>query len=229
MNLRSISHSFPARTHGRYLLQVPDSDHPCPLLVGFHGYAENAEIHLRHLSRIPGADLWLTASVQALHPFYKRTTGEVIASWMTSLDRDLAIADNISYVAGVVAEITREQPTDGRLVYAGFSQGAAMAYRAAAYAGHPCHGVIVLGGDLPPDVKVDLSVRLPPILLGRGRRDEWYTQQKMDADLEFFALHGASVSPVVFEGGHGWAAEFLEAAAQFLDRVKSRSILAAEH
>jgi predicted esterase len=229
MNLKSIVRSLPARTHGRYLLQLPDGDSPRPLLVGFHGYAENAEIHLRHLSRIPGAELWLTASVQALHPFYKRTTGEVIASWMTRLDRDLAVADNVSYVAGVVAEIKREQPTDGRLVYAGFSQGAAMAYRAAAYAEHPCQGLVVLGGDVPPEVKGDLSVRLPPILLGRGRRDEWYTQQKMDADLEFFALRGASVSPIVFEGGHGWADEFLEAAARFLGQVKSRSILAAQH
>src|ERR1700740_2320699 len=95
------------RVHGHYLLELPPA--PAGCLVGFHGYGETAERHLAELRRIPGAAGWALCAVQALHPFYNRQ-GEVIASWMTRFNRDQAIADNIGYVAGVVAEVRRELP-----------------------------------------------------------------------------------------------------------------------
>lgn len=116
--------------HGRTLVagsRGPDS----PLLVGFHGYGENAERHLEELRAIPGAERWTLAAVQALHPFYSKSN-EVIASWMTRLDREAAIEDNVAYVGAVVERLRAERLAGERLVFVGFSQGAAMAWRAAA-------------------------------------------------------------------------------------------------
>ncbi len=64
--------SVTTTTHGRYLIDTPEEPGARPLLVGFHGYAETAEIHLDCLRRIPGSGDWLRAAVQALHPFYAR-------------------------------------------------------------------------------------------------------------------------------------------------------------
>jgi len=206
-----------ALVHGRYLVEAPEVD-GCPLLVGFHGYGENAEKHLEDLRRLPGASRWALCAVQALHPFYNRT-GDVIACWMTRLQRERAILDNVRYVASVVAELKRELPVSDRLVYLGFSQGAAMAYRAAAGSGHPCQGLIVLGGDVPPELeRHDLS-RFPPVLLGRGTSEEWYDAAKMEHDVELLRRKGADVRPCVFEGGHEWTNEFRAAAGQFLEEV----------
>jgi dienelactone hydrolase len=83
---------------------------------------------------------------------------------MTSQDRELAIADNVAYVRNVVAQF----PAARRIVFAGFSQGVAMAYRAAAAI--PTTAVIALGGDVPPDV-IPVARSLPPVLVGRGVRD----------------------------------------------------------
>ena len=69
-------------------------------------------------------------------------------------------------------------------MYAGFSQGVAMAYRAAARAGHPGDGVLAIGGDLPPDVADDPTAHLPPVLVARGLGDEWFTEAKLQRDLE---------------------------------------------
>ena len=160
-------------THGRYAIDRPAGAGPFPLLVGFHGYKENAELMLAELVKIRGARPWLLVSVQALNRFYDRDHSTVIAGWMTSQDRELAIADNIAYAASVVAAVRREHPTTGTLVYAGFSQGVAMAYRAAAFAG-PAAGAILLAGDVPPDV-APLAASLPPVLIGRGTKDAWYT------------------------------------------------------
>src|SRR5215218_8292127 len=168
METRTIA----ARTHGRYLVRPPSVNGPWPLLVGFHGYRENAAIHMAALERIPGSDAWLIAAVQGLHRFYTRG-GDVVASWMTSEDRELAIADNIAYARDVVDAIRAEFVTSETLVFAGFSQGTAMAFRAAAHI--PSSALIVLGADVPADVGAGTSVPLPPVLYGRGRRDDLYT------------------------------------------------------
>lgn len=194
--------SVTATVHGRVFFRDRSPQH---LLVGFHGYAETADINFAELSRIPGIESWSVASVQALHPFYSGRTQQVVASWMTSQDRELAIADNVTHVRGVVDSLPRSKI----LVFAGFSQGAAMAYRSAAQI--RCDGVVALGGDVPPDV----TSRLPPVLIGRGIRDEWYSAEKIEKDLRFLAST-THVESCVFDGGHEWTDEFRSACGRFL-------------
>jgi len=196
------THTIETITHGRYLVERRESQR---LLVGFHGYAETAERHMEELRRIDPGEEWTLVAVQALNRFYTRTE-EVVANWMTRQDRELAIADNIEYVRRVVAALGPYQ----RLVFAGFSQGAAMAYRAAATLG--ADGLIILGGDIPPDVD---TVRVP-VLLGRGERDDWYTEEKLKKDLK--SLPNATVCR--FDGGHEWIDAFRSAARAFLRRLK---------
>jgi len=209
---------IPALVQGRYLLEAPIQVEGAPLLVGFHGYGENAERHLEELKRIPGASRFVLCAVQALHPFYNRT-GEVIATWMTRLDREQAILDNVRYAASVVARVKQELPVSERLVYLGFSQGAAMAYRAAAGSGHACQGLIVLGGDVPPELERRDLAGFPPVLLGRGSSEEWYDAAKMEHDVELLRSRKVDVRPCVFQGGHEWTDEFRAAAGEFLREV----------
>ena len=203
LDVRSVS----TTTHGRVLLREGD---PARLLVGFHGYGENAERHMAELVRIPGAERWRIASVQALHRFYNLKTNEVVASWMTKQDREQAIEDNVRYVGAVVGELG----VPGVMVFAGFSQGAATAYRASMSL--PCNGLIILGGDVPPDVSAHEYVHLPHVLLGRGERDDWYTREKFEKDLSFLRRSSASVALCVFNGGHEWSDEFRKAAGELL-------------
>jgi predicted esterase len=207
-----------ATIHGRYLVDASAGE-GAPLLLGCHGYGENAGRHLEKLQQIPGAGGWLLCAVQGLHRFYNTRTGDVLASWMTSEDRDLAIADNVRYVAAVAAEVRARYKTAERTVVAGFSQGVAMAYRAASAGVGRCAGLIVLAGDVPPDVAASSPGSLPPVLVGRGLQDEWYTEEKMDKDLAVLAELGADVTTCVFAGGHDWTPEFYAAAGQLLARV----------
>lgn len=212
---RAESRFIPAGVHGRYLVDTPAGPGPHPLLVGFHGYQENAETHLEELRRVPGASRFVMVAVQSLHLFYKKG-GAVVGSWMTSLGREHAIADNIRYVGAVVTEVKREVPAGGGLVYVGFSQGASMAYRAAARAGHQCDGVVALGGDMPPEIADDESTRLPPVLVGRGEADGWFTREKLEQDLDRLARLGVSARSVIFPGGHEWTEAFRAAMGEFL-------------
>jgi predicted esterase len=223
-----VVHTVGARTLGRYLVASPTGAGPAPLLVGFHGYGENAERHLRALRAVPGVEHWQIASIQALHRFYQTKTGDVVGSWMTNQDREHAINDNVAYVRNVVAELRstvapdQNADTDTPLVYAGFSQGVAMAYRAALHAGHRCDGLIVLAGDIPPELQDEPADRWPPILLGVGRNDQWYTEAKLRADQAFLESGPISFDTVVFDGGHEWHDDFYQAAGRFLARIRTR-------
>ena len=209
-------HTIETATHGRYLVEPPGTPGPAPLLVGFHGYGEHAERHLAELRRIPGAERWLRVAVQSLHRHYSADRRHVVGSWMTRQDRELAIADNIAYVRGVVDAVRRRYAAGDALVYCGFSQGVAMAYRAACRAGHPSRGVIALAGDVPPELRSDSAVAWPSVLIGRGRADAWYTQDRMDEDLAFLEGAGSAVDSLVFDGAHAWTDAFRQAAGRFL-------------
>ena len=209
-----------ATTQGRYVTRPPESEGPHPLLLGFHGYGENAEVHLRQLERIPGAERWLLVAVQALHWFYGRNHQQVVASWMTKLGREQAVADNLRYVEQVVTDVRARYATSDMVVYSGFSQGASMAYRAASGTGHPAAGLVILGGDLPPELRDRVSLGLPPTLVGRGSRDEWFTQAKHDTDVALLASWGVTVEALVFDGGHEWTDAFRDAAGRHLDACR---------
>jgi len=196
MNVLQIETSI----HGRVLFEKRGDDN---LLIGFHGYAETAETHMAELASLPGIGEWSVAAIQALHPFYSKGGTVIGASWMTSLDRELAIVDNINYVRRAVVTL----PPARTLVFLGFSQGAAMAARAAAHI--PAAGLILLGGDIPPEVR---ELPLPPLLLARGERDDWYSAEKFKEDLRFVKPE----KTLVFDGGHEWTDEFRTAAGEFL-------------
>jgi predicted esterase len=208
-------YTIDARTHGRYLVRVPDVPRPWPTIVGFHGYGQNAERHMWSLQQIPGHERWLLVAVQALHPFYHRED-LVVANWMTRQDRELAIAENVEYVGSVIDTVRRDYATRAPLVFTGFSQGVAMAYRAAAH--YKAEAVIALAGDVPPDVATPTSIAMPPVLIGRGTRDEWYTEQKHDRDVATLRGLSVAVENCVFDGAHEWTPDFYAAAGTVLAR-----------
>jgi predicted esterase len=216
------AHQIETAIHGHYLLRQAAGDGPCPLLLGFHGYGETAADHFAALARISGVERWTVCALQGLRDFYRGRTGEVVASWMTRFNRELAIADNQRYVAAVIDAVGRQLPrTAGQpIVVSGFSQGVAMAYRAVACAGQRAAGVLALAGDVPPDVAAgDGLAGFPPVLLGRGTGDEWYHDGKLQADVELLRGRGVAVEIEVFEGGHEWGEPFLARAGEFLAKI----------
>jgi len=207
-----------ATTHGRVLVDDPPGA-TAHLLVVFHGYAQRAEDALEPVRRIPGIERWRVAAVQGLHRFYTRNDERIVASWMTREDRELAIADNLAYVDRAIDAAWPESGSLRRLVLLGFSQGAAMAYRAALLGRHRASGIVALGGDIPPELKsTDSHYDWPPVLIGAGRTDRWYTAAKVDADEALLRGKDVAHEIVRFDGGHEWADAFLTACGDWLSK-----------
>jgi predicted esterase len=214
-----IERTIAAQTHGRYLVSLPAGPGPWPLLVGFHGYAEDADLALERLERVDADGTWLRVAVQGLSRFYRRRSHDVIASWMTRQHRDLAIRDNIAYVTSAVAAVAEEWPVSSALVFLGFSQGVAMAFRSAVSSARGVTAVVALAGDIPPEIDQAALSRIPRVLIGQGSRDHWYTDAKREADERRLVEAGVAVERFMFEGGHEWGAAFDERAGDYLHRL----------
>ena len=209
-------HLIATTTHGRVLVREAHAAAARGMLVGFHGYMEHAAIQMQRLESIPETRRWRLVSIQALHRFYRGRTQDVVASWMTREDRDAAIADNIEYVDAALDAIPHDP--GGRIVFVGFSQGVAMAFRAALRGRRDAAGVIAVGGDVPPELLTDRHAVFPSVLLARGTRDEWLTAEAFRRDLNALSTRkpGARVRGHEFDGAHEWNEAVSEAAADFL-------------
>jgi predicted esterase len=208
-------------THGRVLVDRAEGA-PAGTLVAFHGYGLNAQEILESVRAIPGVAHWHRVAIQALHRFYARDHQTVVASWMTREDRDLAIADNIAYVDRALDDVAARPGIDGLprpLVFLGFSQGTAMAYRAALRGSRRADGVIALGGDVPPELAAAGLPPWPPVLVGAGSADVFYPAARVAADAAVLAVHAVRHEIVGYEGGHEWTGAFCQAAARWLAEV----------
>jgi predicted esterase len=199
--------------HGRVLVEDAAVSPSAGLLIAFHGYAERADDVLAEVNQIPGADAWTRVAPQALHRFYSRRHERVVASWMTREDRQLAIADNLAYLARVLERVDPAPP----LVYLGFSQGGSMAYRAALLGPRAASGVVVIAGDIPPELKDDVSHPWPRALIGVGTHDEWFSA-RLDGDVSFLRSRGVTPDVVRYNGAHEWTGELRTAIGDWLPR-----------
>jgi predicted esterase len=206
-------------THGRYLAIGPSEPGPAQLLVGFHGYAEDAETQMARLRAIPGSERWHLISILGLHRFYQRRSNQVVASWMTRQDREWALADNAAFVR---ACIKAECAAPAVVVFAGFSQGAAMAYRAAIHAPGQA-GVIAAGSDVPPELDAAALRKLSSVLIARGAADELYTEAVFAKDQQRLSEAGVPVRAVRLNAGHEWSADLTTAAGEFLAHHQVKS------
>ena len=210
-------HFVRTEVQGRILVESAKgaSEENTPYLIGFHGYAENAERHIACLQRIPlkGA---LRCAVQALHPFYNRSE-EVVASWMTKQDREQAIRDNLRYIDAAIQHLFDAYGQSKRLFFLGFSQGAAMAYRAAAGSSFPSRAVVSIGGDLPPELASIPLEHLPPVLVCRGDSDPYYSEEQLRLDVERLRENGADADEFTYAGTHEWTEQLESGIGAFLE------------
>jgi predicted esterase len=207
--------NIPVTAHGRLLIDDGERGSPLRILAGCHGYAQSADEMMELLRGVPADASWTRVSIQALHRFYRGRSQTTVASWMTRQDRDRQIGDNVAYVDEAIAVTAGARPIE-RLVFCGFSQGVAMAFRAGLLGARKADAILALGGDVPPELLADTGIEFPRVLLARGSRDAWYAAEKMRADQSALQARGVQVESIVFDGAHEWHADFAARAAAML-------------
>jgi predicted esterase len=178
---------------------------------------------MESLERVPRGPDWLVASVQGLNRYYTGRTREIVANWMTSQDRERVIADNLRWVDTVIERLEAEFGAPRAIVFAGFSQGVAMAYRAGLLGRRPCAAIVAACGDVPPELKSDATREWPRVLAATGASDAWYTPERLEADAAFLRARRPDARTLVFEGGHEWSDALAEATGLLLGEIEDAS------
>jgi predicted esterase len=214
--MQTIERTIEATTHGRYLVASAEEGSPEVAIVGFHGYGENAETQMERFQSIAGCARCLLISIEGLHRFYRRSSNEVVASWMTRQNRELAIADNVSYVGRVIESVLAERKVKPPLLFAGFSQGVSTAFRAAVASTILPVAVVGVGGDVPPEIQPEALKRLSGVMLCRGVSDPYYGNEKFRDDEARLIGAGIDTRVLEFDGGHVWPHELDEILPRFI-------------
>ena len=191
------------------------------LVIGFHGFGELADKQLERITSVSWPQSTLCCSIQALHPMFNKDDSPG-ASWMTFLERERVINDNINYVRKVIRTL-KESYSWSKLAFCGFSQGASMAHRAVLMCGEPCDLLITAGGDVPPEfMDKDLSA-YPQTVIARGIRDRLYRDATFNNDLECMKKNNIDVSPLILKGGHKWPVALTEHMAELTRTISAKS------
>lgn len=139
----------------RYLVSGASLEEAQEVWFVLHGYAQRAEEFLAEFDVIQGPGRMFVAP-EGLSRFYRRgSTGEVGASWMTSVAREEEIADYVGYLDAIYRELGLEQQPELRVHVLGFSQGCATAFRWALKGASRLDRLIAWAGDVPPDLPLE--------------------------------------------------------------------------
>jgi len=96
-----------------------------------------------------------------------------------------------------------------------------MASRAALLGKHRASGLMLLGGDFPPELEA--AGDLPVVHIARGGRDPVYREEHFMKDCRRFGEGGVHYVPCSFKGGHEAANEYLRSAGEFLQQFLRNS------
>jgi predicted esterase len=177
-----------------------------------HGYGQLARRFLRHFDVLDDGHRLIVAP-EALSRFYVETGAggshadvPVGATWMTREDRLSEIADYVSYLDALYAQVLQDVRRERvEVCVLGFSQGVATVCRWVGAASCKVDGLILWGGlipsdlELPPVAPVLRELRLTTVV---GERDSAVSRELIDKQEERLSELGVPHRLVTFDGGH---------------------------
>ena len=207
------SHAIVVPRTARYYTLGPTHGFPRELWFVCHGYGQLASRFLGQFAPIDDGTRLIVAP-EGLSRFYldpiptrrQEASPRIGASWMTREDRNAEIADYVSYLELLSAEL--RHPLSGaapRIVVLGFSQGTATVSRWLAASELRVNQLVLWGGAIPPELDLAAwSARLhgAAITLVAGDHDELATPAAVAAEAERLSTAGVAFTIQRFAGGH---------------------------
>jgi predicted esterase len=171
-----------------------------------HGYGILAASFIQQFAVLDRSARLIVAPEGLSRYYTDHASGTVGASWMTREDRLAEIDDYVRYLDLVHDHVLQQVERVGlRVTVLGFSQGAAAAGRWVANGGVRVDRLLVWGGLLPPELRLDqLRNRLgnTELLYVVGERDRIVRYGAVKEQAGQAQEHGLRVTTVRFDGGH---------------------------
>jgi predicted esterase len=197
----------------RYFTLGPTDGSAREILFVLHGYGQLADEFLEAFRPLDDGTRLIVAP-EGLSRFYpKGMNGEVGASWMTRVDRQIEIDEYVAYLDMVRTQMesTLKSGFGIPVSILGFSQGGATAARWASMGAKPATRVVIWSSSVPPDIDPDNKrIRRMALTLVQGRRDPLISPEQIRSERERLAQAGITYEWVEFDGGHAIDSEVLK-------------------
>ena len=150
---KSIQFSYEAP----YFLSHDPTGKEQEVWIVLHGYGQLAEFIIRKFIPHASENRLFIAPEGTNHSYIKDFQGRVGANWMTSYQRETAIANNHMYLNGMMEEVLSAFEQVPRIHLLGFSQGAATGTRWASQWKGTLDSLILWGGGFAHDLALELA------------------------------------------------------------------------
>ena len=204
----------------KYVLKVPNGrkdDAEMPLVIVMHGRGADANDLADIAPAIDrvGARFVFPNAPKPFEPYRGMTFGFTwFDGWPPAHD---TIDDSRQLILKFIDEIVARYPTPrGKLILAGFSQGALMALDVGFRTQQPLAGIVVMSGALYEDELPNL--RALPVLIVHGTDDEVIPVMGARRARRVLEDHGLSPEYHEFAMGHWVTDESLRVVANFIER-----------
>ena len=180
------------------------SDSAPEVWVVLHGFGQLAARFIRSFSPVAGSERQIVGP-EALNYYYiNHEAKKSGATWMTSENRLIQIADYVRYLDLVLAEISAGR-TLTRVEVHGFSQGAATASRWVGQGTVRPARLVLWGGGVPPDFDFAAQGALlsqADLTIIVGDRDQYVSEADVESQRERLDAAGVRYTLRRFSGGH---------------------------
>lgn len=198
MNQHTISVSKTARYFqlGEITPQTTD------IIIACHGYAQLANYFLKWFEPFQLKNTVIIAPEGLSRFYWNGFSGNVVASWMTKVDREDDIKDYVNYLDQVVSSLQIKDNI--KLTAFGFSQGGATVCRWVTQSKHKFHNLILWAAVFPEDIAVkslEKSISTPVQILF-GDKDQFYNLEQVENLKNKLKTIEKSIDFTIFDGAH---------------------------
>lgn len=195
-----------------FLSQEPSGTEQDVWLV-LHGYGQLAEFFIQKFLPFASPERLIVAPEGTNYNYLKEFQGRVGANWMTSYQREMAIANNHRLLNQLMDGLLSQFANPPRVHLVGFSQGAATGTRwASQWTGH-LETMVLWGGGFAHDLVLDVAKEKfahTDIQVVLGDRDELITEESKKKQTELLEILGKPLNLLTFSGGHELDTALLE-------------------
>lgn len=173
--------------------------------IVLHGYGQLAEFFIRKFIPFSSPNQLFIAPEGTNHAYLQEFQGRVGANWMTSYNRETAIANNHRFLNQLIEELLSKFTQLPRIHLLGFSQGAATATRWASEWSGTIDSLVLWGGGFAHDIELNLAKQKfvhTAVFLVYGTEDKLITEESKKRQEELLLTLGKPSNVLTFDGGH---------------------------
>lgn len=175
------------------------------ILIALHGYGQLSEFFMAKLQPIFRDDRLVVVPEATNYSYLKGFSGRVGANWMTSHEREMAIANNHRLLNAILDSLMLKYAKLPKISVLGFSQGAATASRWVSQLKVPVDRLILWSGGFAHDLVFESfgqQVQSAEVVMVWGSKDEMLTPEAIQKQDELIDKLPVKVKKLQFEGGH---------------------------